>query len=866
MNTKSQLAIAALIHDIGKLGYRAGEKGSHQEIGAKLIEEHYADLLPRISALISMHHGETDIFREDGYEMLKKLVIADWLASSERIGKDIKESVKKIGLCPIFSKLSIFPSKEYEETFSYLGKELTLDINSEEIFPYAQKEISDVLNKHFQDNWKSFKKKFERIKDYNDESKIFAFLLSLLKKNFKFIPSAAYGVEPDISLFDHSKIVCALAISIDNYLKLSNSANEVEFLNPLGQILKDIYLKGKTCLDEIRKDENKKRILEKTPIFAFIHGDFSGIQNFIHLITSKSAMKTLKGRSFFLSLLTEAIASYTTQTLDLTEANILFAGGGHFYIISHNSQDLEAKIKDISLKANKIFIEEFNSNIYLALDILPLTVENLIFNNDNIWKESNRRISVTKKKKFKDLLETLGEEFHAQLFGPIKDSAKRIERCVICNSFKRLESIPDTDEQWCNQCKGFKDLSNRLKRSNYLKITSNREEDFNITLNEFNSAIELIESAKDKKGLYSINNPKEKDTLGDILLPIAFPLNEVGDIVTTDTLAERAFERTGYNKLGFLKMDIDSLGSIFRKGLGSNNTISRVSTLSTSLSLFFKGYVSKLIQSEFSDSIYLIFSGGDDLFAIGSWDKIIEFAYKLYRDFRKFTAFNPDITLSAGIVLESPKFPIMKASFMVEDEVDKAKSFGGFNPNFNTKNKISIFGSVLSWDWPYEKELEYKNITQSGEYHRKQILEIMEASDEEKFSEQIISWVKSQSEFALAVILKDMFVYLIKERNFPKSMLHKVENSLRGLKPLLEDSIQGRIRVPKLWRLKYYLRSVLQSKDMEVKKISKFIIQMFEIIIKHNLFKLNSSLQIKSVEFISVAVQWADYLTRISNL
>ena len=142
----------------------------------------------------------------------------------------------------------------------------------------------------------------------------------------------------------------------------------------------------------------------------------------------------------------------------------------------------------------------------------------------------------------------------------------------------------------------------------------------------------------------------------------------------------------------------------------------------------------------------------------------------------------------------------------------------------------------------------------------------MEASDEEKISEQIISWVKSQSEFALAVILKDIFVYLIKERNFPKSMLHKVENSLRGLKPLLEDSIQGRIRVPKLWRLKYYLRSVLQSKDKEVKKMSKFIIQMVEIILKNNLFKPNSSLQIKSVEFISVAVQWADYLTRISNL
>ena len=864
MNTKSQLAIAALIHDIGKLGYRAGEKGTHQEIGTKLIQEHYDDILSGVSALISLHHDETNLFKKEGYEILKKLVIADWLASSERIGIDIKESVKKIGLSPIFSKISIFPSKENKERFSYLGEQLTLDNKSKEIFPYTSKDVSDILEGKFQLNWKKFKSKFNNIRNYKgDYSKIFEFLFSLLKQSFKFVPSAAYGVEPDISLFDHSKIVCALAIAIDNYLKENNLTNEVEFLNILGQILKEIYVKGKDSLVNIRNDDHKRKILEESQIFAFIHGDFSGIQNFIHLITSKSAMKTLKGRSFFLSVLTDAIARYTTQELDLTEANILFAGGGHFYIISHNYMDLKSKIKDISLKANKIFIEEFNSNIYLALDVLPLTVGDLLFDINKIWREVNYRTTNLKKKKFKNLLETLGETYHSQIFGPIEDSAKKIERCAICNSFQRLEPIPDTDDKWCNQCKSFKDLSDQLKGSNYLRISSKRDESFNIILSEFNGAIELINSATIKKEFYSINNPREENTLGDILLPIAIPLNQAGDILTTDTLAEKAFDRTGFNKLGILKMDVDSLGSIIQKGLGINNTISRVSTLSTSLSLFFRGHVPKLIQSEFSDSIYLIFSGGDDLFAIGSWDKIIEFAYRLYKDFRRFTAFNPDITLSAGIIIKPPRYPIMKASFLVEDELEKAKSFERFNPNFNTKNKVSLLGSVLNWDWTHEMELEYKNITQPEEYHKTQILKVMEKSNKDEINEKIISWVSTQSEFSLAVILKDIFVYLIKYKNFSKSMLHKVEHSIKGMKYLLEDSLQGKIRVPKLWRQKYYLRSVLYSKDYEVKKLSNFIIQLFEIIIKNNLFTPNSRLQIKNIEFISVAVQWADYLTRI---
>ena len=93
-------------------------------------------------------------------------------------------------------------------------------------------------------------------------------------------------------------------------------------------------------------------------------------------------------------------------------------------------------------------------------------------------------------------------------------------------------------------------------------------------------------------------------------------------------------------------------------------------------------------------------------------------------------------------------------------------------------------------------------------------------------------------------------------------MLHKFENSVLGLGMLLEDSLERRIRVPKLWRLKYYLRSVLWSKDYEVKLLTNFIIHTVEIIIFNNLFKPDSHLQIKTVDFISVAVKWADYLTR----
>ena len=40
--------------------------------------------------------------------------------------------------------------------------------------------------------------------------------------------------------------------------------------------------------------------------------------------------------------------------------------------------------------------------------------------------------------------------------------------------------------------------------------------------------------------------------------------------------------------LGVLRMDVDSLGDVFKRGLGNNATISRLSFVSESLRLFFE--------------------------------------------------------------------------------------------------------------------------------------------------------------------------------------------------------------------------------------------------------------------------------------
>ena len=193
-------------------------------------------------------------------------------------------------------------------------------------------------------------------------------------------------------------------------------------------------------------------------------------------------------------------------------------------------------------------------------------------------------------------------------------------------------------------------------------------------------------------------------------------------------------------------MDVDNLGRIFSEGLSDSVSISRISTLSSQMDMFFSGFVNNIasqfkvysnvndiedwkskfkdikleLQDDFNDdvetvtiyklkygvklspeeefnlekyeipTIHINYSGGDDLLVLGPYDDIILFAEELRNKFKEWTCNNPSINLSAGINIVSPKFPIGKAAIMSEDYLETSKSCG--------RNKITLFGEVVNWD------------------------------------------------------------------------------------------------------------------------------------------------------------------------
>src|SRR5207248_215937 len=62
--------------------------------------------------------------------------------------------------------------------------------------------------------------------------------------------------------------------------------------------------------------------------------------------------------------------------------------------------------------------------------------------------------------------------------------------------------------------------------------------------------------------------------------------------------------------------------------------------------------------AERGDLLYTIYSGGDDLFVVGAWDRLPLLADAVRREFHEYCAHNPALTISAGIAIDDRRFPL----------------------------------------------------------------------------------------------------------------------------------------------------------------------------------------------------------------
>ncbi|GBD38692.1 CRISPR-associated protein Cas10/Csm1 [bacterium HR37] len=705
-----EIALASLLHDIGKLIKRAfGERKNHQDLGADWLEK--KGLKGIIPGAARYHHS--DRFGEIANSNYLLLIYeADNLSAGERRikGDLLSESItgefeERVPLLSIFSRVSLDPDKPdtvkpifvspfYLDEGSYIPPE----INKEQM-GFEELRAKTIPQSTYRELWTHFEKEFDLIN--NTKALSTNTLLFLLQKYTSTIPSHTlvaldkekggilWGQFPDVSLFDHLKSTAAISGALYRYI--------------LEKCRERFY--NEQLINEITSEESR---LEKR--FLLIGADLSGIQDFIYTVTTTGALKTLRGRSFYIEMLCHHLAREITNALELTTANIVFVGGGGFVLLAQNTDTAKRVIMQTMEKTNSYLFDRFGTNLYLGFSLTELSgyeiagtgLEKGQRDFGTIWKSLREAIDTQKLRKWKNNLHWI-----------LKPHEPKKENCQICR--EEVEEITPIDEDknlsGCTYCRHFYEIGKKLGSKRYRFIIKNppMESDFEIN----GSSYAISEHPSDSETVFVINSldPEDYKNRNSIFIPYG----RYGVTGEFDELSELS---TGVKRIGALRMDVDNLGQIFSRGLKrirnsqeiSYQSFSRIASLSRELNLFFNFYLTQILECKlFKDfrslrllnepqprKAVIIYAGGDDLFITGSWDDVVETAFDIHRCFKLHTGENPYLDLSAGVGIFRTKYPLYKMAQETGELEENAKR--------NIKDKeekrsVCLFRSDLVFKW-----------------------------------------------------------------------------------------------------------------------------------------------------------------------
>jgi len=696
MKEKEILIKGALLHDIGKVCYRAMKKRiNHSKLGGDFLEQYLKlnEETERLLNCVRYHHKDylqkAKLDKNDlAYIVYEADNIASGMDRRENEGEE-KGFDPKLNLDSIFSVF--YSDKEIQVANKY--PLIYKDINK--AFNYPRKDISLATNSNYEALLNKIKSHFIT-KDISQIS--INQLLQILEEGFSYVPSSTNRAEVcDISLYVHSKITSAVA----SCMKLYFDEQQIQDYK-------------KYCFNSGNK------IFRNEKIYLLVSGDISGIQDFIYTIPSKGALKTLRGRSLYIDLLLEEFIDEYLEQIGLSRANVLYSGGGHFYILAPNIEDIKKSIDKLQAKMNRWLMENIGINLYLAIGTAECSANNLMKSEaqGNLFAIVNKKL-----KDDKTIRYSKDEDFLEHIFNVEKEKDTAKKECNIChNLVDKLWKYNSDEEIACEFCLNLYKLGQDILTQDLVFVISEEKIDGGIKifgkdkdLYMYAVNIEDIDMFKGKiLRIYSKNNLLENDLAIRLYLADYSAKNENDEVMTFDDLAKSSCKTDkGIKRLGVLRLDIDDLGIAFSSGFVSDKdkiednlryaTLSRYADLSKDISMFFKVAINKICAGDLTGcvdfeekafnilgiakaqkrKVNIIYAGGDDLFLVGAWDEVLEVAIDINRAFKQFT--NGRLTLSAGMAMFSPTYPISKMAEIAGLLVQMSK-------NRKDKNSIALFG------------------------------------------------------------------------------------------------------------------------------------------------------------------------------
>ncbi len=626
---------------------------------------------------------------------------------------------QKTRLIPVFERLMSDVSDEHsgEESHAY-SYPLRIQGPSS-IFPMKKTDQPKNIKgtQEYDSLFQEFSLALEQLQHRTENIELwFEHVESLVMLFFSSVPAARAGrVIPDISLYDHMKTTAALTAALYGYHRDTDTLT----------------------IPAIRNDDLQKLLI--------IAGDFYGIQNFIFSDSGEAGShraKILRGRSFAVSLFSELAADMLCRKIGIPSICVVFNAAGKFEIIAPNTESVKEAVRQIESQINDWLIDISFGETSMGIGWIQASPGDFTHGCYGDLRDRLGRIMEEKKCRKIDLCRFGGavsgylDTFNNDLNHPL---------CPFCG---RRPSVPkgadmlESKESACATCRDHIFLGKTLvnPQKNRIAVLSknakieNREKKLIQPIFDTYQVAFLDDDLNDlaAKGLlyryFDISLRGENQPASDITtrlingyVPVYAPEDAYDDrylhgektdrhyeevIDQIQTGLPRTFEHIactalrpkpnkdgfeGIAGLGVLKADVDNLGKLMACGLKKERiTVSRLATLSRQLNNYFTVYLPDLLQSRPEyQNVYTVFAGGDDLFLIGPWNRVIDLARELKESFARYVCRNSEIHFSAGITVHKPNTPVSHMAEQAEESLHQAKDRG--------RNRLALFGETVLW-------------------------------------------------------------------------------------------------------------------------------------------------------------------------
>ncbi|MCU0595557.1 MAG: type III-A CRISPR-associated protein Cas10/Csm1 [Desulfobacterota bacterium] len=691
---RTELVLGALLHDIGKVRQRAqdpSERGmTHGEIGYRWLSQRFGEGI--IASAARSHHGKNAETWLSNFSLL--IYEADNRAASERRSQFDKSADEgkswqsEVQLASVFSRVGD-PRTDSPSPLPPPAAYHRL-IPLDEWQPPSPQETPNS-SADYRRIWEGFSEGLDLLRAHGNHRNIDA-VLHLLEKYTAFVPSitlrvkgvddaATYRKHPDVSLFDHMKVTAALAMCMGDYYS---------------------ELHASQWSQRVLKEEITGTGSEADQPFLLLGGDLSGVQQFIYTISSKGAMRSLKGRSFFLELVTEYVVDRLLEETSLSRCNVIFTGGGRFYLVVANTPASMAAVEKVRGEVNEWLLADYNGLLQQYVETVPFSKGD-VHEISAVWSILATRLEEAKRRKWEHHLERI-------LQPPAEPHPSCLESgCQVCGREDRqlvAERVADSEALVCEPCGDQMRLGIMLHRAvgggeNPVLVRldgappTDREKYVRVGSRFYRPVARMPSHTSEKDqtvgvaavyhlndwNLHHFSHPESRPFLAGLHLP--------GDEDGRD-LEGMAAGGLGIDRIAVLRMDVDHLGRIFSKCIPEGErTLSRMASLSRQVSLFFKYHINGLLgghagypepmrfswEEQRERLASVVYSGGDDLFLIGHWLDVAEAGFDIQAAFGAFTG-NPHISLSAGMTLGGAHDPVYRLAERAGDAESRAKAAG----------------------------------------------------------------------------------------------------------------------------------------------------------------------------------------------